>query len=143
MTIIAVMAALTFPTATAALDSLRLRTASERVVSLLNTALDRADRVQEVVEIRVSPEENAISARSTDLSLNRTLAIPAPVHISAAGPRLPNGEAEGASARRYLLYPGGTPPHIAIELETAEGRKRLISVDPLTGMLHSDLETAR
>lgn len=144
MTIIALLAALTFPTASSALDSLRLRTAGERVVSLLNSALDRAERVQQVVEIRVSPEDNAISARSMDLTLNRTLAIPAPVHISAVGPGLPNGEAEGADAqRRYLLYPGGTPPHIAIELETAEGRKRLISVDPVTGMLHSDLEAAR
>jgi prepilin-type N-terminal cleavage/methylation domain-containing protein len=141
MTIIALLAAVTYPTASAGLDSLRLRTAGERVVSLLNTALDRADRVQQVVEIRVSPEDNAISARSSDMSLNRTLAIPAPVHIASAGPDLPNG-AQGSGQRRYLLYPGGTPPRISIELETAEGRKRRVSVDPLTGSLHSDLETA-
>lgn len=145
MTIIALLAAVTFPTASAGLDSLRLRTASERVVSLLNTALDRADRVQQVIEIRISPEDNAISARSSDLSLNRTLAIPVPVHIVSAGPELPNGAIGGApeaSQRRYLLYPGGTPPRIVIELATAEGRKRRVSVDPLTGTLHSDLETA-
>lgn len=142
MTIIALIAAITFPTASSALDSLRLRTAGERVVSLLNSAMDRADRVQQVVEIRVSPEDNAISARSVDLSLNHTLAIPAPVRISSTGASLPNGEQENAQ-RRYLLYPGGAPPHIQIELETAEGRKRLIRVDPVTGMLHSDVETAK
>lgn len=140
MTIIALLAAITFPTASAGLDSLRLRTASERVVSILNAALDRADRVQQVVEIRISPQENAITARSSDLSLNRTLAIPAPVHISSSGPELPNAPAEPSAQRRYLLYPGGTPPHIAIELESPAGRKRLISVDPITGSLHSDLE---
>jgi type II secretory pathway pseudopilin PulG len=146
MTIIALLAAITYPTASAGLDSLRLRTTAERVVSLLNAALDRADRVQQVVEIRISPEDNAISARSSDLSLNRTLAIPVPVHIVSAGPELPNGALEnapGGGQRRYLLYPGGTPPRIVIELATAEGRKRRVSVDPLTGMLHSDIEAAQ
>lgn len=145
MTLIALMAAVTYPTATAGLDSLRLRSSAERVVSLLNAALDRAERVQQVVEIRVSPQENAISARSSDMSLNRTLEITAPIHIASAGPELPNGaaaaEPEGGQ-RRYLLYPGGTPPRIRIELETNAGRKRLVSVDPLTGSLRSEIETA-
>jgi type II secretory pathway pseudopilin PulG len=143
MTLIALLAAVTYPTASAGLDSLRLRTAAERVVSLLNTALDRADRIQQVIEIRISPEDNAISARSSDMSLNRTLAIPAPVHIASAGPELPNGALENATGggqRRYLLYPGGTPPRISIELTTEEGRKRRVSVDPVTGSLHSDVE---
>jgi prepilin-type N-terminal cleavage/methylation domain-containing protein len=142
MTLIALLAAVTYPTASAGLDSLRLRTAAERVVSLLNSALDRADRVQQVIEIRISPEDNSISARSSDLSLNRTLEMPVPVRISSAGPELPNGSPAGG-LRRYLLYPGGTPPHINIELETAEGRRRRVSVDPLTGTLHSELETAQ
>lgn len=141
MTIIALLAAVTFPTASAGLDSLRLRTVAQSVVSLLNTALDRADRVQQVVEVRISPEENAITIRSSDLSLNRTFDVPQPVHISSAGPELPNGGAPSGGLRRYLLYPGGSPPRISIELETKEGRKRRVSVDPLTGMLHSDLES--
>jgi type II secretory pathway pseudopilin PulG len=155
MTIIALLAAITFPTASAGLDSLRLRTSAERVVSLLNTALDRAERTQQVIEIRISPEDNAISARSSDLSLNRTLALTTPVHIVSAGPELPNfvpenGTAEnaapenaaGAGQRRYLLYPGGSPPRISIELETNDGRKRRVWVDPISGTLHSDLEAA-
>ncbi len=55
MVIIAVIAAVSYPTASAGLDSLRLRSAADRVMALLNLALDRADRVQQVVEIRVSP----------------------------------------------------------------------------------------
>lgn len=138
MTIIALLAAVTFPTASAGLDSLRLRSAADRVMSLLNLALDRAERIQQVVEIRVSPEENAISARSSDLSLNRTIEIAAPIHITSVGAALATGATEGQ--RRYLLYPGGTPPRINIELESAAGNKRVVSVDPLTGMLHSELE---
>lgn len=148
MTIIALLAAVTFPTASGGLDSLRLRTSAERVASLLNSALDRADRTQQVIEIRISMEDNAISARSSDMSLNRTLVVPAPVRIVSAGAELPNAALEDrsentAGQRRYLLYPGGSPPRISIELQTAEGRKRRVWVDPVTGSLHSDLETAK
>jgi prepilin-type N-terminal cleavage/methylation domain-containing protein len=142
MVLIAVIAAVSYPTASAGLDSLRLRSAADRVMALLNLALDRADRVQEVVEIRVSPQENAISARSADLCLNRTLAIEAPIRIASVGQA--SGGADPAltaeTQRRFLLYPGGTPPRIIIELESKEGRKRRVSVDPLTGMLHSEVE---
>ena len=136
MTIIAVLTAVTYPTASSGLDSLRLRSASDRVMALLNLALDRADRVQQVVEIRVSPQENAISARSMDLSLNRTLELEVPVHIASVGTD-PSGGEISSGQRRFLLYPGGTPPRISIELATKEGHHRRITVDPITGMLHS------
>jgi prepilin-type N-terminal cleavage/methylation domain-containing protein len=143
MTIIAVMTAVTYPTAIAGLDSLRLRSAADRVMSLLNLALDRADRIQQVVEIRVSPQENAISARSMDLSLNRTLELEVPVRIAsvepATQPQADDGTAPPDVQRRFLLYPGGTPPRISIELETRDGRKRRVTVDPVTGMLHSEV----
>src|SRR5580700_6376785 len=115
MVLIAVIAAVSFPTASAGLDSLRLRSAADKVAALLNLALDRADRVQQVVEIRVSPGENAISARSMDLSLNRTLALEVPIHIASVS-ALPPGGSPGESPssgvapteqRRFLLYPGG------------------------------------
>ena len=142
ITIMALLAAITYPTASAGLDSLRLRTAAEHVVSLLNLALDRADRIQQVVEIRISPEENAISARSSDLSLNKVVEIPAPIRMASAGPVLVNGGgAEGQ--RRYLLYPGGAPPRISIELESPGGRRRRVSVDPITGTLRSELEASQ
>jgi prepilin-type N-terminal cleavage/methylation domain-containing protein len=148
MTIIALIAAVSFPTASASLDSLRLRSAADRVMALLNLALDRAERVQQVVEIRVSPQENAISARSMDLSLNRTLELEVPIRIASVGPSptgpVPMSDAASAvpfdAQRRFLLYPGGTPPRITIDLETKDGHKRRVVVDPVTGMLHSEVE---
>jgi prepilin-type N-terminal cleavage/methylation domain-containing protein len=139
MVIIAVIAAVSYPTASAGLDGLRLRSAADRVMALLNLALDRADRVQQVVEIRVSPEENAISARSMDLSLNRTLELEVPIHIASVS-QPPGSDAGASEQRRFLLYPGGTPPRISIELESKEGRRRRVTVDPVTGMLHSEVE---
>jgi hypothetical protein len=71
--------------------------------------------------------------------LNRTLPISPPIRIVSAGADLANGTAD--PQRRYLLYPGGAPPHITIELESPGGRKRRISVDPIDGTLRSELET--
>lgn len=142
MVLIAVIAAVSFPTASAGLDSLRLRSAADRVMALLNLALDRADRVQQVVEIRVSPQENAISARSMDLTLNRTLELEAPIRIASVTQPIGSDPASAGAQRRFLLYPGGTPPRITIELESREGHRRRVTVDPVTGMLHSEAEHA-
>jgi type II secretory pathway pseudopilin PulG len=112
VTIVALIAGLTFPSVASGLDSLRLRSASDSIVSLLNTALDRADRRQQAIEITI-----------VDLQ--------EPVHISAV---LPAAEVGPAESRRFLVYPGGTVPRIGIEISNRDGRKRMVSVDPITGV---------
>jgi hypothetical protein len=39
----------------------------------------------------------------------------------------PNG------VRRFLIYPGGAPPRIAVEIENSRGRRRTVDLDPFTG----------
>lgn len=147
ITLIAIVSAVTFPTASSGLDSLRLRSATDKVVSILNLAIDRADAIQQVVEIRVSLEENAISVRSSDLSVNRTLTIDPPIRIVSAGLALPPSASASTEAatgqRRYLLYPGGAPPRISIELQSPGGHKRRVSVDPISGSLRADDGTGK
>jgi prepilin-type N-terminal cleavage/methylation domain-containing protein len=138
-TLIALVVGLSYTSATAGVDSLRIRSAADKVVSFLNTALDRAERRQQVIEIRISVRENAISARTADLSFDRTFEVPDPIHIAAVEPAL----AEGANPdiqRRFLVYPGGTAPRIAIELASRDGRRRRVIVDPVTGTPRSELE---
>jgi prepilin-type N-terminal cleavage/methylation domain-containing protein len=139
MTLIALVVGLSYPSAAAGVDSLRIRSAADRVVSFLNTALDRAERRQQVVEIRISVGENAISARTADLGFERTMEIPDPIHIVAVEPPLPDG-AGPDTQRRFLIYPGGTAPRIAIELASKDGRRRKVIVDPVTGTPHSEQE---
>jgi prepilin-type N-terminal cleavage/methylation domain-containing protein len=131
VTIIALVAGLTYPSIAAGFDSLRLRSASNSIVSFLDTALDRADRRQQVVEIRISPRENALIARSADLGFVRRLDIPDGIHIAAVTPAV-EGEPDGP--RRFLVYPGGAVPRIGIELINQEGRHRSVSIDPVTGV---------
>jgi len=135
--LIAIVAGLSYPSAAAGLDSLRLRSAADRVVAFLNTALERADRRQQVIELRIAPGEGAMSARSADTAFERTLQLPDFIHIVSVGPAL---QADSGEQRRFLMYPGGTAPHIVIELESKDGRKRRVVVDPLTSMPHAEAE---
>jgi hypothetical protein len=41
--------------------------------------------------------------------------------------------------RQFLIYPGGTVPAIGIEIATAAGHRRTVSVDPITGMARSEV----
>jgi hypothetical protein len=100
-------------------------------VAFLNTALDRAERRQQAVEVWISPQDNAITAVSADAVFEKRLDVPDPIHIVSVEPALaaqaPNMQ------RRFLLYPGGAAPRIAIEIANAQGRRRLVSIDPITG----------
>jgi hypothetical protein len=129
--LIAIVAGLTYPSAAAGVDSLRLRSAADKVVAFLNTALERSDRRQQVVELRIAPGEGAMSARSADTTFERTLALPDNIRIASVEPALAGDSGE---QRRFLIYPGGTAPRITIELESKDGRKRRVVVDPLTAM---------
>src|SRR4029078_8980720 len=68
ITLIAIVAGLSYPSLAAGLDSRRLRSASDSIAGFLTTAVDRADRRQQAVEIVISPRENVLLARTADQS---------------------------------------------------------------------------
>jgi prepilin-type N-terminal cleavage/methylation domain-containing protein len=131
VTLMALVAGLSYPSIASGLDSLRLRSASDSIVGFLNTALDRADRRQQVIEIWISPPDNAMTARAADLSFNRRLEIPFPIRIVSVSPRDTEKPDE---PRRFLLYPGGSVPRIGVEIANQAGRRRTVAIDPITGV---------
>jgi prepilin-type N-terminal cleavage/methylation domain-containing protein len=131
MTLIALVAGLSYPAAASSVESLRLRSASDTIVSFLNTAMDHASRREQVIEIWISPHENVLIARSPDLAFTRRLDLPDTFRITAI---LPPAEVNPQEPRRFLLYPGAAAPRIGIEIANSAGRKRMISVDPFTGL---------
>ena len=137
MTIVALLAGLAYPSAVAGLDSIRLRSTASQVASFLNTAMDRAERRQQAVELRIAPQENALGARSADSSFAAVMSLPDSIAIASIEPPVVNPEGQN-QPRRFLLYPGGTLPRIAVELVTKEGRKRRVEVDPITGLPRSE-----
>jgi|SRR5581483_196022 len=129
--IIAILAAISFPAISSGLESIRLSTASDSLVSFLNAALNRAERRQEVVEIAISRQENTVWLYTTEPGFERKLEMPSGISIQQVLPELPE-EPEGP--RRFMLYPGGTPPRIGVRLVNRRGTQRIVRVDPVTGM---------
>jgi prepilin-type N-terminal cleavage/methylation domain-containing protein len=130
--LIALIAGLSFPSVSSGLDTLRLRSVSDSIVSFLNIALDHAERRQQAVEVVISPRENLLLSRTADLGFSRRLDIPAQIHIVSVQPALAIAGAPD-ELRRFLVYPGGSIPRIGVEIATMQGRKRMVSVDPVTG----------
>jgi len=122
---------LVFPSVASGLESLRLRSASDSLVSFLNGALNRADRREEVMEVVVSPSENTIRLYSAKPGFERTLKMPEGVTIEAVLPELADPQ-EGP--RSFMLMPGGVPPRIGVELRNRRGARRIVRVDPITGV---------
>ncbi len=129
--IIALLAGLTFPAISAGLDSVRLSSATNSVASFLNSALNRADRRQEVIELAVSARENALWLHSVEPGFERKLELPEGVRIEEVLPRLPQPDQD---PRRFLLLPDGTPPGIGIQIANRRGAQRIVRVDPTTGL---------
>ncbi len=134
--LMALLAGLSYSPVSAGLETLRLRSASDQVVSLLATAADRADRKQAVIEIRFLPVVNAVLAASPDRTFYRRIDLPEGLRIVRIFPEVINGDPN--AVRRFLMYPGGSVPQIAVEIQNSVGRHRRVSLDPLTGSARAE-----
>lgn len=124
VTIIAVIAGVSAPALTTGLDAIRLTTASTTAASFLTSAMNRVERREEAAAIVVTPAENLVAvytAASGDKPASR-LELPSGIHV------------DGADPHRYLLFPGGAMPAMAIVLRNDKGARRWIHIDPITGV---------
>ena len=115
------MAIIALPAFSTGLDNMRLAQASDSVAAFLNGALNRAERRQQVIEVSISPRENLILLRSADNSFARRFEMPDGVRVE--------GE-----ARQYLLLPGASPAGLGVQLANRRGLRRLVTIDPITGV---------
>jgi prepilin-type N-terminal cleavage/methylation domain-containing protein len=127
--IIGLIAAVSFPAVSSGLDNLRLASASNSIVAFLNAGLNRADRRQEAVEVAISTRDSTVTL--TSASLSRKLEMPSGVTIEQVLPRLPE---EVDRPRLFLLFPGGAVPRIGIGIVNQRGVRRIVRVNPMTGV---------
>lgn len=132
MALLGLLAGITFPTASAGLDALRLNAASNSLVSFFNAALNCAERRQQAVEIAISKTDHTLRLRSVEPGFSRWLELPSGVTIRAVWPSLP--QEEDQPMRYIVLYPGGALPRFGVEIASARGGRRLVQVDPITGV---------
>jgi prepilin-type N-terminal cleavage/methylation domain-containing protein len=138
MIVVALMgliAGISFPAVTSGIDTLRLRSAGESVAGLFNSALDRAERRQQPVEIIIDQTANAIAVRGSGPGVERIIELPQGVRILAVLPAPTGGF---AGPRSFLLLPGGAVPRVSIQLVNARGAVRAIVIDPVTGVARMD-----
>lgn len=131
VTIISLMAGLTFPSVTSGLDSLRMRSAADSVASFLTLAMARVERSQEPVELVFFRQEGRLELRTPDPKFARTLGLPEGISIHHVFPEPP---VEGETARSVVLVPGAPFPRLAVELLNRRGSRRLIRIDPLSAV---------
>ena len=131
--LIALIAGVSYPAASSGLNTLRMRSASDSIATFLATAVDRAERGQQAVEIVISPKENTMVAISSDARFTRRLELSDSIRISNVLPAVAAVSAEEQQPRRFVIYPGGAAPRIGIQITTSNGGTRTVTVDPLTG----------
>lgn len=129
--IIGVMIGVAFPSITSGIESLRLRQASDEIVSQMNAAVNRAERRQVAVEVIVNRVAGRLTFASADPGYRRELTMPEGVTIERVLPEIPN--LDERLPRQFLIHPGGTPPRMALELKNRQNARRRVSVDPITG----------
>jgi prepilin-type N-terminal cleavage/methylation domain-containing protein len=125
------MAMVALPAFSNGLDSLRLSQASDSTAAFINGALNRAQRRQQVMEIAVSTVENRMMLRSADGAFSRELRLPEGVRFDAVLPKSPG---DAAAARHILLFPGAAAPRFGVQLANRRGSRRVVTVDPITGV---------
>lgn len=129
--IIGMIAAVSAPSVSSGLDSVRLSTATESIASFLNSAVNRAERHQEPVEVVISVKENRLRMLSGEPGSTRELKLPDGINIEAI---LPKEGTEGSEeGRRLILMPGGTVPGIGVQVVNQHGGRRIVRLDPMTG----------
>ena len=131
VSIIGIIVGVSSPSVSAGLDSLRLNSAADQLVSLLNGALNRAERLQQPVELVITPRQNKVQMFTNDPHFTRELELPEGVTIEAVLPKLP--EQSEVEPVRIVVMPGATAPGIGIQIVNQRGSRRIVRVDPITG----------
>jgi len=132
MALLGLLAGITFPSLSSGLDAVRLNAASNSLVSFFNAGLNRAERRQQAIEITISKADRTLRLRSVEPGFARTLELPEGVAIRAVLPELPQEEEQ--PVRYILLYPGGALPRFGVEIASPKGERRIVRVDPITGV---------
>ena len=130
--IIGLISAISLPSISAGLDSVRLASASESISAFLNSAVTRAERRQLPVAVIISPKENRLVQYSNEPGFKRELTLPSGVKLEAVLPKVDESE-DAQQGRRVLFLPGASVPGVGVQIANEHGSRRIIRLDPMTG----------
>ncbi|HLY19160.1 MAG TPA: prepilin-type N-terminal cleavage/methylation domain-containing protein [Bryobacteraceae bacterium] len=131
LVIIALIVGISLPSTLAGLDNIRLSSGARSVAAFMNSAANRAERRQQAIELFVFVKESAVSMRSPEPGFLKKLNLPQGIIVRAVWPAAPEDTDE---PRVFLFLPGGVPPRIGIELANKRGARRIVRLNPITGV---------
>jgi prepilin-type N-terminal cleavage/methylation domain-containing protein len=115
--ILGIMTAITYPSVSAGLDSLRLSAACDEVAGIFQASQNFAERRQRTVELRILPRGIEASARGFERRVT-----------------LGNGLAIAGEPRSVFADPAAPLPGVAVQIQTARGTSRTVEIDPISGV---------
>ncbi len=134
MTLLGLLVSVTYPSIATGVDSLRLNSAAESIASFMNAGVNHAERRRVPVMVEVSKDDNALRMSSTETDWTRKLEMPDGIVVQGVEPAPPAPPEYENRLFRFVLYPGGTPPRIAVTIENQRRARRIVRLDPVTGV---------
>lgn len=131
VTIVGLLAGLTYPSISSGLDSIRLRTTADSIASFLTQAMTRVERTQQPVELVILPAEGRLELHAPQPGFDKEFLLHDGIVVSRILPELPGEQPPG---RFFVLMPGATFPGLGMELTNKRGQRRLVHIDPLAGV---------
>jgi len=131
LAIIGLIVGISFPSTIAGMENLRLAAGARSVAAFMNVAANRAERRQQAIELSISVKENLVTMRSPDAAFLKKLDLPRGIAVQAVWPAL---EEPTDEPRRFLFQPGAVPPRIGIEIANRRGARRIVRLNPVTGV---------
>jgi len=123
LAIVGLIVAVSTPSVSAGIDSVRMASASDSIAAFLNSAVNYAERHQQPVLVTITVKENKLEAYSNDNGLQRELKLPDGIDLQGEDVRL-------------ILLPGATTPGLSIQIANRRGGRRAVRLDPMTGFPH-------
>lgn len=130
--LVSLLVGITYPAIGAGLDSLRLRSAADGLAALLVQAMTRVDSRQSPVELLVDRAAGKVAVSDPRGGFHREHQLEAGLSIREILPPVPAAGEE--TVRSVLLAPGEPFPAVGILIGNTRGQRRLVRIDPLTGM---------
>jgi prepilin-type N-terminal cleavage/methylation domain-containing protein len=131
LVIITLIVGISFPSTIAGMENLRLSAGARSVAAFMNVAANRAERRQQAIELSISVKDNTVIMQSAEGGFVKRLGLPSGITVQAVWPALSEPSDE---PRRFLLQPGGVPPRIGIEIANRRGGRRIVRLNPVTGV---------
>ena len=122
--IIATVAAVSFPALTSGIAGIRLSSAASGVATFLTSSMNTVERREQAAAIVITPKENRVDVFTAASRQKPSQTFQPPGGITF----------EGEDPHRYLLFPGGSFPRIALVLRNEKGSRRSVEIDPVTAV---------